>query len=109
MVQRSQLSNGLRVVSAEMPGVPSATLGLWVENGSRYENEQQSGISHFLEHLFKNAVAIRAVAHQHNAALRSLIAYAVILPAIVAFLKEGFSIRKKAFPYGRQNKPQPRP
>ncbi len=52
MVSRSQLTNGLRVVSAEMPGVPSATLGIWVENGSRYESESQGGISHFLEHLF---------------------------------------------------------
>jgi len=53
-VRRSHLSNGLRVVTAEMPGVPSATLGIWVENGSRYESSLQSGISHFLEHmLFK--------------------------------------------------------
>jgi len=51
-VHRSQLGNGIRVVTAEMPGVPSATLGVWVENGSRYETSAQSGISHFLEHLF---------------------------------------------------------
>ena len=50
-VYRSRLDNGIRIVTAEMPGVPSATLGIWVENGSRYESSAQSGISHFLEHL----------------------------------------------------------
>ncbi|HVN88081.1 MAG TPA: pitrilysin family protein [Candidatus Binatia bacterium] len=52
MVSRSVLPNGLRVLSEAMPAVPSATIGIWVENGSRYETEQQNGISHFLEHLF---------------------------------------------------------
>jgi predicted Zn-dependent peptidase len=28
------------------------TVGIWVENGSRYESDAQAGISHFLEHLF---------------------------------------------------------
>ena len=37
MVTRSQLDNGLRVITETMPGVPSVTLGIWVENGSRYE------------------------------------------------------------------------
>lgn len=52
MVRRSELPNGLRVVSEEMAGVPSVTVGLWVENGSRFERREQGGISHFLEHLF---------------------------------------------------------
>jgi predicted Zn-dependent peptidase len=52
MVSRSALPNGIRVISEAMPGVPSVTVGIWVENGSRFETEQQNGISHFLEHLF---------------------------------------------------------
>jgi predicted Zn-dependent peptidase len=37
-----------------MDGAPSITLGIWVENGSRFERRDQAGISHFLEHvLFK--------------------------------------------------------
>ena len=51
-VQRTRLDNGIRVVTEQMPGVPSVTLGLWVENGSRHERPEQAGISHFLEHLF---------------------------------------------------------
>jgi predicted Zn-dependent peptidase len=39
------------VVSEELPAVPSVTLGIWVENGSRFERAHQGGLSHFLEHL----------------------------------------------------------
>lgn len=62
MVSRSVLPNGLRVLSEAMPGVPSATVGIWVENGSRYETEQQNGISHFLEHLFFKGTERRTAA-----------------------------------------------
>jgi len=48
----SELPNGLRVVTEAMPGVPSVTMGIWVENGSRFERPEQAGISHYLEHLF---------------------------------------------------------
>lgn len=51
MIQRCELPNGTRVVSERMVGVPSLTLGIWVENGSRFERAEQGGISHFLEHL----------------------------------------------------------
>jgi predicted Zn-dependent peptidase len=51
MVRRSELPNGLRVLSEQMQGVSSATVGIWVENGSRFETREQGGISHFLEHL----------------------------------------------------------
>jgi len=50
-VARSTLANGIRVVTETMPEVASVTVGLWVENGSRYESPAQAGISHYLEHL----------------------------------------------------------
>jgi predicted Zn-dependent peptidase len=62
MVRRSELSNGLRVLSEPMPGVSSTTVGIWVENGSRFENRQQGGISHFLEHLLFKGTARRTAA-----------------------------------------------
>jgi predicted Zn-dependent peptidase len=62
VVRRSRLGNGLRVVTAEMKGVPSATVGIWVENGSRYETPAQSGISHFLEHLLFKGTERRSAA-----------------------------------------------
>ncbi|MDQ4006780.1 MAG: insulinase family protein [Actinomycetota bacterium] len=53
-VRRTVLPGGLRVVTEAMPGVRSATLGVWVGVGSRDEAPSLSGASHFLEHvLFK--------------------------------------------------------
>jgi predicted Zn-dependent peptidase len=47
----TRLDNGLRVVTEHMTGVSSASLGLWVEAGSRSEKEQENGVAHFLEHM----------------------------------------------------------
>jgi predicted Zn-dependent peptidase len=50
--QKSVLPNGIRVVTEAMPQVRTASLGIWIGTGSRYEPASQHGISHFLEHLF---------------------------------------------------------
>jgi predicted Zn-dependent peptidase len=50
-MQKSVLSNGVRVLTEAMPQMVSATIGIWVENGSRYETPDQNGVSHFIEHL----------------------------------------------------------
>uniref|UniRef100_A0A4W3IVF0 Mitochondrial-processing peptidase subunit beta n=1 Tax=Callorhinchus milii TaxID=7868 RepID=A0A4W3IVF0_CALMI len=44
------LDNGLRV-SSEDSGLPTCTVGLWIDAGSRYENEKNNGTAHFLEHM----------------------------------------------------------
>jgi len=62
MVRRSELANGLRIVSEHMPGVPSVTVGIWVENGSRFEPRRLGGISHFLEHLLFKGTERRSAA-----------------------------------------------
>lgn len=46
----STLTNGLRVAS-EDSGIPTATVGLWIDAGSRFENERNNGTAHFLEHM----------------------------------------------------------
>ena len=57
MFAKTVLDNGIRIVSQEMPDHRSASLGIWVENGSRHESREQNGISHFIEHLlFKGTV-----------------------------------------------------
>ena len=61
-VARTRLDNGVRVITEAMPGVPSVTVGIWVENGSRYEQRDQAGISHFLEHLFFKGTQRRTAA-----------------------------------------------
>lgn len=50
-VQITTLENGLRVITDDIPGVATATLGLWVQVGARYEPANINGISHFLEHM----------------------------------------------------------
>lgn len=62
MIRRSQLPNGIRIVSEEVPSVPSVTIGIWVENGSRFESPQQGGLSHFLEHLLFKGTERRTAA-----------------------------------------------
>lgn len=44
------LDNGIRVVT-EDSGLKTATVGLWIDAGSRYENEKNNGVAHFLEHM----------------------------------------------------------
>ncbi|MDV7271737.1 pitrilysin family protein [Thioclava sp. A2] len=51
MIEVTELSNGLRVVTELMPGIASATVGIWVEAGGRDERAEQNGIAHFLEHM----------------------------------------------------------
>jgi predicted Zn-dependent peptidase len=38
-------------VSEKVPGVRSASLGIWVTVGSRHESPGDNGISHFIEHM----------------------------------------------------------
>lgn len=62
MVRQGVLSNGVRVLSETMPDVVSATTGIWVENGSRYETPAQNGVSHFIEHLLFKGTRRRTAA-----------------------------------------------
>ena len=50
-VQFDTLSNGFRIVTENMPGLESASLGIWVMAGARHERVEQNGIAHFLEHM----------------------------------------------------------
>lgn len=48
------LPNGIKVISETLPYVKSFSLGFWFNVGTRDENEDNNGISHFIEHmLFK--------------------------------------------------------
>jgi predicted Zn-dependent peptidase len=50
-VQIATLSNGFRIVTEHMPGLQSASLGIWVTAGGRHERPAQNGVAHFLEHM----------------------------------------------------------
>lgn len=51
MYQKEHLVNGLRIVTEEIPYVNSVSIGIWVKAGSRYESNENNGVSHFIEHL----------------------------------------------------------
>lgn len=54
MVRKTTLDNGITLVTEQIPEFRSCSLGIWAQSGSRHEREDQSGLSHFLEHmLFK--------------------------------------------------------
>src|SRR5229473_8302333 len=50
-IERTALPNGLRVVTERMQHVRSISVGIWIGTGSRDESAEQSGISHFIEHM----------------------------------------------------------
>src|SRR5579884_1958394 len=49
--ERTVLPNGLSIVSETMRHVRSVSLGIWVKSGSRREEAQDNGITHFIEHM----------------------------------------------------------
>ena len=51
MVNKTILPNGLRIVTETLPYLYSVSVGIWVDNGSRDENPEENGISHFIEHM----------------------------------------------------------
>jgi predicted Zn-dependent peptidase len=77
LVRRSVLPSGVRVLSEQVLGARSATVGFWVAVGSRDEQPGTFGSTHFLEHLlFKGtatrsaldiAISFDAVGGEHNA------------------------------------------
>ncbi|MCD6249264.1 MAG: insulinase family protein [candidate division Zixibacteria bacterium] len=69
--QKTRLRNGLRVISEQIPGVRSISLGVWVDVGSRYERTNENGLSHFVEHLVFKGTQHRN-AKQIAASLESL-------------------------------------
>ncbi|TEB30604.1 hypothetical protein FA13DRAFT_1733458 [Coprinellus micaceus] len=47
----STLSNGLTVATEANPSAQTATVGVWIDAGSRAETDKTSGTAHFLEHM----------------------------------------------------------
>lgn len=60
MLRTTTLPNGFRIVTESMPGLLSASVGLWVTAGGRHERAEQNGIAHFLEHMAFKGTARRS-------------------------------------------------
>jgi predicted Zn-dependent peptidase len=50
-IEREVLPNGLIVLTEEMQHIRSVSIGIWVKTGSRHEEAEVNGISHFVEHM----------------------------------------------------------
>ncbi|HEY1659670.1 MAG TPA: pitrilysin family protein [Candidatus Sulfotelmatobacter sp.] len=50
-IRRKVLPHGLTVITEQMEHIRSASIGIWLESGSRDETPQANGISHFIEHM----------------------------------------------------------
>jgi predicted Zn-dependent peptidase len=50
-IQREVLPNGLTVITEQMQHIRSVSIGIWIKTGSRDEDPQWNGISHFVEHM----------------------------------------------------------
>jgi predicted Zn-dependent peptidase len=66
-IRRTVLPNGAIVISEQMDNIRSISLGIWVKTGSRHEDSDLNGISHFVEHMvFKRTTtrSAQAIARQ---------------------------------------------
>jgi predicted Zn-dependent peptidase len=50
-IQRAVFANGLTVLTEKMDHIRSVSMGIWIKSGSRHEDPNFNGISHFLEHM----------------------------------------------------------
>ena len=57
MLKKTQLDNGIKIVTEKIPHFYSVSIGIWIKTGSRYEKKELQGICHFIEHmLFKGTI-----------------------------------------------------
>jgi predicted Zn-dependent peptidase len=50
-IHREVLPNGLTILTEKMQHIRSVSIGIWIKTGSRDEDVQWNGISHFIEHM----------------------------------------------------------
>jgi predicted Zn-dependent peptidase len=50
-IRRKVLPNGLTIITEQMQHIRSASIGIWLQTGSRDEDAEWNGISHFIEHM----------------------------------------------------------
>lgn len=52
MIRYGTLPNGMKVITEQIPHAISASAGIWITRGSRFEPPEKNGITHFVEHMF---------------------------------------------------------
>jgi predicted Zn-dependent peptidase len=72
MYQKTVLDNGLRILTSPMPHTRSVSIGFFIGVGSRYESDEQSGVSHFIEHMVFKGTAKRPTARDIAVAIEGI-------------------------------------
>jgi predicted Zn-dependent peptidase len=60
VTSKTVLPNGVKIISQKMPHIRSVSMGVWVNVGARDESDEQSGLSHFIEHMIFKGTARRS-------------------------------------------------
>lgn len=60
MIETFTLDNGVRIIMEKIPTVRSVALGVWIGTGSKFENPEWNGISHFIEHMLFKGTTTRS-------------------------------------------------
>src|ERR1700749_3354147 len=50
-IRRQELSNGLTVITEQMQHIRSASIGIWLQTGSRDEGPEWNGLPSFIQHM----------------------------------------------------------
>ncbi len=66
---KSVLPNGIRLLTASMPATRAVSIAFYVGTGSRFEHENESGASHFLEHILFKGTKRRPLAQDVSEAI----------------------------------------
>src|SRR3984885_11153485 len=62
-LRRTVLPNGLIVLTERMEHLRSVAMGVWIKSGSRAEEAEINGISHFVEHMVLKGTRSRSAQH----------------------------------------------
>ena len=97
MYQYKTLSNGIKVVAEKIDYLKSISIGVWVGNGSRYENKEVNGIvPESFDMMIGNIINDKAVQDQvgyekYDIVVANILADVLVplTPVIVNQLKEG--------------------
>jgi predicted Zn-dependent peptidase len=72
MNRKTVLDNSLRILTSAMPHTRSVSIGFFIGVGSRYEADEQSGVSHFIEHMLFKGTAKRPTAREIAVAIEGI-------------------------------------
>jgi predicted Zn-dependent peptidase len=75
MLHETVLENGLRILTFTMTQTQAVSVTLFIGTGSRYERDEVTGISHFIEHMLFKGTTSRPTARHISEAIEGIGGY----------------------------------